>query len=32
MKKPIFGNFGPLGAAEDIKNFSKFLLFFQPIP
>ena len=25
---PIFGNFGPLGAAEDIKIFFNFFLFF----
>ena len=27
---PIFGNFGPLGAAEDITIFKKFFAFFQP--
>ena len=26
---PIFGNFGPLGAAEDLKIFKKFFAFFS---
>ena len=28
-KIPIFGNFGPLGAAEDLKIFQKFFSFFS---